>query len=239
VSDTSTTTLAVVVLAARGGETLAAALARATWADGRTVLDPARVASALPAAVALIDAPAALEDAVFDWTLVLREDDALAPEAVTRIREAIADPRGARVMRLPVLERTVGVDVMLRRGSARLGARGVPLTLRAGLEVEFDASGPRIDAPIVRGADVVLAEAVERLGAEAGTLAALADAAGGHPRSMLWEPFVAAWRILVARRGSRRPGLARLVVAVLEAYRVVVAYAKLWERRRDRVLELA
>ena len=40
------------------------------------------------------------------------------------------------------------------------------------------------------------------------------------------------------RARTRMPGLTRWVVAVLEGYRVVVAYAKLWERRRDRTLEI-
>ena len=41
----------------------------------------------------------------------------------------------------------------------------------------------------------------------------------------------------VRARAARPIGVARWVLVVLEGYRVVVAYAKRWERRRDRVVE--
>jgi hypothetical protein len=47
----------------------------------------------------------------------------------------------------------------------------------------------------------------------------------------------AALRAMTARAARPPLGLGRWIVAVFEGYRVVVAYARLWERRRDRVAE--
>jgi len=237
------TTLAAIVLATRGGARLDAALARLAWADARIVLDPAgAVAEAsLPAGVSRLEDASRIDAAPAGWLVLLGEDETLEAEGVARLRLALDRADGRTTFRLPVAARLFEVELEGRRPSVRVAARGVPLGLRGGLSVEFAPSGPSgdVDARIVRCEGTSLTDAVEALSAEAGALAALVDRVGWSGRGIVWRPLVAGARILVARARSGRAGLGRWVVATIEAYRVVVAYAKLWERRRNRVLELA
>jgi hypothetical protein len=129
--------------------------------------------------------------------------------------------------------------VRLGRAVIRLAPRRTPLVVRPGLEVELARGAHAIrtlDVTIVRSRGATLTEAVELIGAEATTLASLIDRRVDRGRGILWQPLVAGARAVTAR-GQGRLGIGRWVLAVLESYRVVVTYAKLWERRRDRVIE--
>jgi hypothetical protein len=99
----------------------------------------------------------------------------------------------------------------------------------------------RLDVALVRDEGATLGDAVEALGADATALAALAARVGRPVRTaaVCWAPLVAAARALLGRTQSGPLGLGRWVLAVLSGYRVVVGYASLWERRRDRVVEPA
>src|SRR5262249_46680592 len=124
----------------------------------------------------------------------------------------------------------------------RLGPRRSPLVLRAGLDVELARGGARVrplDVTLVRSRGATLTDAVELAGAEGAALASLVDARAGWGAGIFWQPIRAGVRALRGRGLGGPLGVGRWVLAVLESYRIVVAYAKLWERRRDRPLVMA
>jgi hypothetical protein len=225
------------VLPARGGAALADALARLAWADERAVLaiDGARD---LPPGVPTVDDPRRLPATSAEWVLVVGEDERLAPDAAGAIRAAVATAGTADVFALPRSVTALELSLRLRGDVVRLARRRTPLVVRPGLEVEFARDGRRraLDVPLVRSRGATLTEAVALVDAEATTLAALLDRRIGRGRGIVWQPVVAAARALLAR-ANRPLGLGRWVLAVLEGYRVVVTYAKLWERRRARVVD--
>jgi hypothetical protein len=230
--------IAAVVLPARGGPHLARALDALAWADERAVLALDGAALDLPPGVAIVADPRRLEPSA-DWVLVLGEEERLDPGDGDAIRAAVATAPAGHVFALPCVTTALDMRVRLGRAVARLAPRRTPLVVRPGLDVEF-ARGAHpvrtLDVAIVRSRGATLTDAVERLDAEATTLALLIDRSVGQGRGILWQPLVAGARTLLAR-GEGRLGLGRWVLAVLEGYRVVVTYAKLWERRRARVVE--
>ena len=167
----ATPRLAVVVVAARGGDRLARTLASAAWADELAVLAFGGPADPVAAAVRLLRDPTEIGELAAPWVLLLGEGDT--------------------------------VDVEIRR------SWGDTLT-----------------------------DAVGVLDAEATVLAALVEPVG-RSRRVVGRSGMALARALAARRVDAGPGLGRWILAVLEAYRVIVVYAKLWERRRNRTVVLA
>jgi hypothetical protein len=231
--------IVAVVLPARGGAHLARALAALEWADERAVLALDAATIDLPPGVASIADPSRLETASAGWVLVLAEEERLDPAGGDALRAALATAAGDEVFALRCI--TTVLDMRIRLGGTvtRLAPRRTPLVVRPGLDVEF-ARGAHpvraLDVAIVRSRGTTLTDAVELLAAEATTLASLVDRSVGQGRGILWHPLVAGGRAVTAR-GQGRLGLGRWVFAVLEGYRVVVTYAKLWERRRERVVE--
>jgi hypothetical protein len=235
---TSSSRIAAVVLPARGGAHLARALEALAWADERAVLAVGAAALDLPPGVASIADPTAVET-TSPWVLVLGEDERLEPAGGDALRAALATAAGDEVFALACVITALDMRIRLGGAVARLGPRRTPLVVRPGLDVEL-ARGSHpvrtLDVVIVRSRGTTLNDAVELLGAEATTLASLVDRRVGQGRGIVWQPFVAAARA-VTGRAQGRLGVGRLVLAMLEGYRVVVAYAKLWERRRDQVVE--
>jgi hypothetical protein len=231
--------IVAVVMPARGGEHLARALDALDWADERVVLAVDGAALELPPGATCLADPARLEGLSARWVLVLAETERLEPAGGAALRAAVATAAGDEVFVLDCIATALDLRVRLGRAVARLAPRGTPLVVRPGLDVEFARGAHairRLDVAIVRSRGATLTEAVELIGAEATTLASLVDGRIGQGRGVLWQPLVAASRALTAR-GPGRLGLGRWILAVLEGYRVVVTYAKLWERRRERVLE--
>jgi len=231
-------TLGVVIVPARGGSDLDAALAAVEWADVRAVL---AVTHAPPPALREMTTfvrPADVAGLGAAWALVLFEHERILPDAVDDLRAAIADAPADCVFTLPVMTSLLDIDLRLRRPIARLAPRGTPLALGGGLSLAFASRGPTraLDVTIFRARGATLDRAVELMGAEAGTLAGLVDRLGA-PRGVVRQSVRAALRVLTARAVRPPLGIGRWIVAVFEGYRVVVAYARLWERRRDRVVE--
>jgi hypothetical protein len=234
---TATPTLGVVIVSARGGSDLDAALAAATWADVRAVLP---TSPAPPASVRDVRMLADLADVVridATWALVLFEHERIAPDAVDGLRAALAEAPAGVAFALPVVSSLLDMDVRLRRPLVRLAPRATPLAVGGGLSLAFETRGlavREIDVTIFRARGSTVDRAVELMGAEAGALAALVERLGPR-RGVVRQSARAALRGFTARAARPPLGLGRWIVAVFEGYRVVVAYAKLWERRRDRV----
>jgi hypothetical protein len=226
--------VAAVVLASRGGPRLARALASVAWAEERIILDPAGRLRDEPLAVRIAD-DRVPEDGRAPWLLLLEEREAVPPELVAAIREAIgaADLDGYRIgQELSGF----GTTFVLRGAPLRL-ARRRGTRLRVGpLGVELDPPSGRIGRlrlPLVVATAPLLATVVEELDADATVLAALLHARGVRPglRHLAVSPLVPGARTLAARGQGRARG-ARWALTVVGAYRTAVAYAKLWERRR-------
>jgi hypothetical protein len=234
----SSSRIAAVVLPARGGTHLARSLESLAWADERAVVALGSAALDLPAGIRTIDDPTRMQT-TSAWVLLLTEDERLEPGGGDGLRAALATAAGDEVFALACVVTALDLRVRLGGAVARLAPRGTPLVVRPGLDVEFARGSHPIrplDVAIVRSRGTTLDDAVELLGAEATTLASLVDRSVGQGRGILWQPLVAATRTLTGRAQGRL-GLGRFVLAVLEGYRVVVAYAKLWERRREQVVE--
>ena len=219
--------LGAMIVPARGGVDLEAALvAAAAWADAQAVLG--------------LDGGDASrgEGPDTDWIVVLGETERLTASDAGAIRAAIASATPDQVFALPLVTTLLDIQVELARRAVRVGARRTPVVMRPGAAFELDASGRRsraLDVPILCSRGGTLSDAVELAGAEATTFAALVDRRAAPGRGILWQPLLAGMRVLTARAGGRRLGLGRWVLAVFEGYRVIVAYAKLWERQRDRM----
>ncbi|HEV7734427.1 MAG TPA: hypothetical protein VGR62_19800 [Candidatus Binatia bacterium] len=238
--------VAVVVVASRGDAKLERTLAAVAWADERVVLDPlGRVeVGRLPAGVEHVLSVAALATVGrAPWVMLLREDEILPPEMRDAVAAAMAVGEPRRVRReLHVL----GITLLLRRAPLRLAPRaGSRVVVSRGLELSLRVSRgvpnlEPLDPVVVVALASSLAAALDVLDADSSMAAALLEAAGSRPRfrELLLSPCVAMLRVLVAH--ARRPaGLARWVTAVLLGYRAVAAQAKLWERVRNRPLEIA
>ena len=236
---TASPTIGVVVLPARGARRLADALAALDWAEARAVLllgvDPA-LARDLPPGIVRVHTLDDIGRLGADWILLLAEEERVTAEGVRAIRAAVAATSDAPTFALSLVTTALDIQMRPRRSIARLAPRGTPVRLAPGLSVEFATAGRRVqslEAPIERSRGATLNDAVELLGAEADGLAALAEPTVAPGWGVLWQPIVAAARALAASGDRLRLG--RWIIAVLEGYRVVVVYAKLWERRRARV----
>jgi hypothetical protein len=236
----ATPTLGVVVVPARGGSDLDAALAAAEWADVRAVLAVSPAPPPTVRDVTTLAGPGELGRLDAAWVIVLFEHERILPDAVDDLRAAIADAPGDAVFALPVMTSLLDMDLRLRRPIARLAPSGTPLALGSGLTLAFAPRGaPReLDVTIFRARGATLDRAIALMGAEAGAMAGLVDRLNG-PRGVIRQSVRAALRAMTARAARPPLGLGRWIVAVFEGYRVVVAYARLWERRRDRVAENA
>ena len=233
-------TLGVVIVPARGGGELVAALDAAAWADERAVIALAGDVphGDVPAGVARLAGPRDLDRLAADWILVLGEAERVTVDAAGAMRAALATAPDDVVFALPFITALLDMQVGLHDRLPRLAPRRTALVMGAAACVAFEPGGRRVrrlDSPILRSRGATLSDAVELAGAEASTFAALADRRTAHARGIIWQPVRAALRGLTARGRGRRLGLGRWVIAVLEGYRVVAAYAKLWERRRDQV----
>ncbi len=236
---TSAARITALVVPERGGDHLARALAALDWADERAVLTVDAPTPDLPADVVRVADPSRLDARADHWVLLLAEAERLEPADGAALRAACATAAGDAVFALPCILTLLDVRVRLMRPVARLAPRRAALVVRRGLELEL-GNGTRpaaqLDVAIVRMRGATLGEAMEQLGAETTTLAAIVDGRLRSGRGILWHPLVAGLRAVRAR-AARPIGVARWVLVVLEGYRVVVAYAKRWERRRDRVVE--
>jgi hypothetical protein len=238
--------LGAVVIAARGGRHLEDALERAGWADERVVADPADVVppASLPAGVRRVVDPAVVGQMVTaDWLVLLREEDHVDPAAVAAARRALAAAADDDVFALPLRVRALTLDLAPRRPRVMIARRGTPLAIVSGLAIGFPVAGRRlrtIAATIQEERGASLSEALELLGADADVVAAVADRLGHPPLGygVGWRAAGALVRTLTARSPGARLGLGRWALAVLDAYRVVVTHAKLWERRRQHAVEL-
>jgi hypothetical protein len=235
----SSPTLGAVVVAARGGAHLERALEAVGWADARAVveLDDRNPSTLPPGVVRLTDAasPAAIGT---DWVLLLFEEERLRDDGERALRAAVAAAGSGDVLGLRCVLAVLDLRVRLGQRVVRLAPRRTPLVVRAGLEIEFVRAGRNLrllDVEVTRSRGATLNETVEIASAEATTLAPLIDARVGKGQGIMWQSLVAGVRALSARAIDAPLGLGRWVIAVLEAYRVVIVYAKLWERRRDRV----
>jgi hypothetical protein len=235
--------IAAAVLASRGGPRLQAALASVAWASERVVIDPAGrlTGETLPAGVRRAGEPADATSA--PWLLLLEEHEVVPPSLAATIAETVDAPGpfaayriGQEVQAFGTTFRPAGAPVRLVR---RAGAR---LRLGRGLAAELRATDRRAGRLrhrlLVRGA-ASFAAAVEEIDADATTLAALL--AGRRVQPRLWHlilpPLVAGGRAFAAAgpwRGTRAVRH-RWTLTVLDGYRAVVAYAKLWEIRQAEV----
>jgi len=221
--------VAAVVLASRGGARLASALDGVAWAGERIVLDPAGRLGAepLPDGVRWAGEPA--EAARAAWLLLVEEHEAVRPSLVAAIASALEAP-GARAYRIAQEVIAFGTTLRLRHAPVRLARRdGVRLRLRTG-----GGRAPRLPERLVTNAGPTLAAAVDELDAQAATLAALLHARRVRPRAwhLVVPPLAASGRALLAR--GRAGGFwGRWTLAVLDGYRALVAYAKLWEIRQE------
>jgi hypothetical protein len=232
-------TLGVVILALRGGARLAEAIEAAAWSDLRAVvaLDGQRLPGDLPRDVVVLGTLRDLPRLAVDRVLVLRESERVDGDGVAALRAAVAFAGADDVGVLPIETALLDLTIVAEGGLARLARPDVPIALRAGFAIEFERAGRTrrtIDAPVHHARGETLDQAVELAGIEGDTLASLMEATKVRGAGILWHPFVAASRVLVGHAPHGRLGLGRWLLAAIEGYAVVVAYAKRWERRRDR-----
>jgi hypothetical protein len=228
-----------VVVAARGGPALAAALDAAAWADDRVVLDlVGRSDTSGP--VRVLRRVAELRDLGGAWIVLLDEAERLSPADGARLEDAVGCAGDRHVLSVRTITEGLALRVATGR-SVRVGPPGVRVVLDSGMRVGLTGTGLRTietDAVVTRARGAGVGEAVEQLDAEAAVLARLATSDGGIVATV-WAPLVAGARLLGGRAVDGPLGLGRWILAVLEAYRVVVAQAKRWELRRNCATERA
>jgi len=234
-------TLGVVILALRGGTRLAEAIEAAAWSDVRAVLalDGEHPPADLPPDVVVLGTLRELPRLAVDRVLVLRESEHVDGDGVAALRAAVALAGADDVGVLPIETALLDLTIVAEGGLARLARPDVPIVLRAGFAIEFERSGRTcrtIDAPVRHARGETLDQAVELAGIEGDLLAALMEATKVRGAGILWHPFVAASRVLAGRAPRGRLGLGCWLIAAIDGYAVVVAYAKRWERRRDRAV---
>jgi hypothetical protein len=232
--------VAAVVLASRGGDRLARALASVGWAAERVVLDPAARLAGEPLAAGVARHRGAAEPAAVTrapWLLLLTEDETVSPALAQAITAAVAAPAGPGY-RLRQELAGFGVRLRLPGRLLRLAHRdGARLRLGPGLtpvlRIPAARRQPSLEPPILVHGGARLADAVVDLDADATTLAAVLGSHGVAParRHLVLAPLVAGGRVLAARR-VLSAAWGRWFLAVLASYRAVAAYAKLWELRR-------
>jgi hypothetical protein len=234
--------VAALVVGAQGGARLARALAGVAWAGERIVLDPAErlAAERFPDGVRRVTGTTPLAElTAAPWLLLVAEDEVVAPAVATLAAAVAADAGAAGAYRL-------GQEVHAHGARLRLAGKPLRLARRAGAELRLGPAlglalatppgrvGLAPDALTIDGPSTIGA-VVGELDADGSVLAAVLHARGVRPwiHRLVLAPLAAAGRVVL---GRARPGLGwdRWVLAVVAGYRVVVAYAKLWELRRDR-----
>lgn len=229
--------VAAVVLASRGGARLERALDSVAWAAERIVLDPGGRVDLRRLPDDVRRGGDFSEVASAPWLLLLEEHETVSPPLAAAIAAALERPL-ASAYRIPQVVTAFGVTLCPRRAPVRLASRSeARLALRSGLSLELaldGAAAPRLSGRLLTDGAPTLAAAVEELDAEATTLAALLHARRVRPRfrHLVVPPLIAGARALLAR-GATGGFWGRWTLAVLGGYRVLVAYAKLWEMRRD------
>jgi len=230
-------TLAVVVVAARGGAALRAALEAAAWADTRVVLTGDRPrAPRLDSGEPLLTTVREVAALAVDWVLLLGESERIAGADIVAVRSAVRRAQGDEVFTLQAVTSALDLSVRSRFRLARLAPRRTPIVARPGRGIEFDRTRTRVrplSVDVIRTRGSTLGEAMEIAAAEATTLAALVHATGDRSHGLVRQPVAASLRSLTARSLTGRLGLGRWVIAVLEGYCVVIAQTKVWELRRD------
>jgi len=228
--------VAAVVLASRGGARLARALDSVAWAGERIVLDPSGRLDTepLPSDVLRGADPAA---ASTPWVLLLEEHETVRSPLAVAVAGAV-EAATAPAYRIAQEVAAFGTTIRLRGAPVRLARRaGARLRLRAGLTPELATDGgraPRLAERLLTDGAPTLAAAVDELDGQATALAALLHASRVRPRllHLVVPPLVAAGRALLAR-GAVAEFRGRWTLAVFGGYRALVAYAKLWEMRRE------
>jgi hypothetical protein len=233
--------VAAMVMGAQGGARLGRALAGVEWAGERIVLDPAGrlEAERFPDGVRRASGATSLAElTTAPWVLLLAEDEIATPAVATHVAEVVTSPGPVVAYRLRQEVHAYGARVRLRGRPVRLARRaGTELRLGPGLGLALATPPGRVaQAPAsltIEGPSSIGTVAAE-LDAEGAALAAVLYARGVRPwvHRLLLAPLTASARIVL---GHARPGFGweRWVLAVVAGYRVVVAYAKLWELRRD------
>jgi hypothetical protein len=227
--------VAAVVLGSRGGDRLARALDSVAWAAERVVLDPAHRLDGERLPISVVRSTE-LSDGPARWLLVLEEHEVVSTAlAAAIVRVVNAEHGGA--YRIPQHVQAGGTALGLRGAPLRLACRrGARLRVGAlGLEIQPGERSRvrRLQSPLMTTAASSIGVAIEELEADASALAALLHARQVVPRlyDVVVASFVLGVRVLAARGpiGALWP---RWGLAVLSGYRVVVAYAKLWELKR-------
>jgi hypothetical protein len=120
------------------------------------------------------------------------------------------------------------------RVAPRIGSR-VRLDRALAVALHGPPRAARGPVPLVVNVVSSMDDVVQALDADSSMLAVVLEASAARPRiaAVVVAALVASGRVLGAR-ATRRSGLARWVLAVLSAYRALLAYAKLWERGRAR-----
>ena len=235
--------VAAVVVGAQGGARLARALAGVAWAGERIVLDPAErlaaerfpdgVRRATGTTTPLADLTAA------PWLLLIAEDEVVSDAVATHIAAVAADAAAAPAYRFGQEVNVDGTRLRLPGKPVRLARRvGAEIGLGPGLCLALTTPPGRVEqgpAPLTIERAGTIGAVVAELDADGSALAAVLQAHGVRPwfHRLLLAPLAAGGRVVFGRARSRL-GWERWVIAVVVAYRVVVAYAKLWELRRAR-----
>jgi hypothetical protein len=227
--------VAAVVLASRGGARLEAALGSVAWAPERIVLDPARRLDGRPLPTG-VRRGHNLAEAWAPWLLLLEEHESVPPELAARIAETVAAPGRFAAFRIGIEVHAFGATFRPPGAPVRLvRSPGARVDLGRGVVTELRPAGGEVgrlsDRLVAQAADS-LAAAVENLDADAATLAALLARRRVRPglRHLVLPPLAAAFRPLAARGSWRRVRL-RWILCVLEGYRALLAWAKVWELR--------
>lgn len=223
------------IVVSSGGARLVRALASVAWAGERIVCDPAGLLEIeqLPAGVRRVGAIEPADATEAPWLFLMLEDEIASPALAAAIAKVVDDPRSRAAYRLRLELVTFGARLSPRARPVRLAKRsGARLVLRAGLSVEMQSAEGRpgeLPVALLSGCVESLSEAVDHLDAEGSTLAAWLQVRAVEPglARLACSSFTAGARMLAARGSG--DAWARWSLAMLAAYRPLVAYAKLWE----------
>ena len=233
-----------VVIATRGGRSLAPALDSVAWAAERAVLDvTGELGGELPPGVQL-GRDAARIDALGSapWLLLIAEHE-VAPASLRDHVARVVEQGGAGVWRIGVEVETLGAHLVPRYAPVRLAPReDSRIVLERGLALGLAASAgreQRLGASLRAAHGASVEEAVDALGRESRALAVLLaqDARATGVAGIGMSSMAAAARLLLARAPARA-GLARWVAVVFAGYRVVLAHTRAWEWRQAQPVPL-
>jgi len=228
-----------VVVANRGGQDLARALDGVAWAAERAVLDPGGVVppERLPSGVRHLPRTLELEGAGSMPSVVLVAEDETLSDALVETLARMLDGNGRGTIAIGHQVRGFGAELALPGARVRVAPRaGSRLHLDRALMLAVTSAERAVRSPArLVHAVPPMDDVVQALDADSTLLGFILDASGARPRigAVVVAAVMGSARVLWARAG-KRAGLARWVLAVLTAYRALLAYAKLWERRRAR-----